>query len=72
MAICLEKFNENSSEFVLAVQNVNRWDSATRKQPYAIAVRLWVGDDLPPVYADLRTKIRTMKAQAAVRAQARG
>ncbi|MDJ1644098.1 S8 family peptidase [Streptomyces pakalii] len=68
----LKRFNENSSEFVLAVQNVNRWDSPTRKQPYAIAVRLWVGDELPPVYADLQTKIRTMRAQAAVRAQARG
>ncbi|WP_405973364.1 S8 family peptidase [Streptomyces sp. NBC_00988] len=68
----LKKFNENSSEFVLAVQNVNRWDSPTRKQPYAIAVRLWVGDRLPPVYADLRTKIRTMRAQAAARAQVRG
>ncbi|MFE2193420.1 S8 family peptidase [Streptomyces olivaceus] len=67
----LPVFNENSSEFVLAIQNVNRWDSPTRKQPYAIAVRLWVGDDLPPVYADLRTKIRTMKAQAAARAQVR-
>ncbi|MGQ4514832.1 S8 family serine peptidase [Streptomyces sp. DW26H14] len=67
-----KKFNENSSEFVLAVQNVNRWDSPTRKQSYAIAVRLWVGDRLPPVYADLHAKIRTMRAQAAARAQVRG
>ncbi|MFH9134794.1 S8 family peptidase [Streptomyces sp. NPDC017524] len=67
----LNRFNENSSEFVLAVQNLNRWDSPTKKQPYAVAIRLWVGEGLPPVYADLRTKIRTMKAQAAVRAQAR-
>ncbi|WP_327691332.1 S8 family peptidase [Streptomyces sp. NBC_00461] len=66
------RFNENASEFVLAIQNVNRWDSPTRRQPYAVAVRLWVGDNLPPVYADLRTKVRTMKAQAAARAQARG
>ncbi|MET9554318.1 S8 family peptidase [Streptomyces sp. NPDC006645] len=67
----LKMFNENSSEFVLAVQNVNRWDSPTSKQPYAVAVRLWVSDDLPPIYTDLRTKIRTMRAQAAARAQVR-
>ncbi|MDT6970389.1 S8 family peptidase [Streptomyces thermocarboxydus] len=67
----LKSFNENSDEFVLAVQNVNRWDMPTRKQSYAIAVRLWVGDRLPPVYMDLRTKVRTMRAQAAARAQIR-
>ncbi|MFE5594772.1 S8 family peptidase [Streptomyces sp. NPDC056549] len=67
----LKRFNENSSEFVLAVQNVNRWDTPTRKQAYAVAIRLWVGSNLPPVYADLRTKIRAMKAQAVARSQVR-
>jgi hypothetical protein len=67
----LQKFNDNSSDFVLAVQNVNRWDSPTRKQPYAVAIRLWVGDNLPPIYADVRAKVRTMRAQAVARAQAR-
>ncbi|MFF9266244.1 MULTISPECIES: S8 family peptidase [Streptomyces] len=67
----LKKFNENSSEFVLAVQSVNRWDTPGAVQPYAVAIRLWVDEKLPPIYADLRTRIQAMRAQAIVRAQAR-
>ncbi|WP_406218518.1 S8 family peptidase [Streptomyces canus] len=67
----LSKFNENSTEFVLAVQSVNRWDVASREQSYALAIRLWVDDKLPPIYADLRTRVQTMRAQAVARAQAR-
>ena len=67
----LQRFNDNSSDFVLAVQNLNRWDSPTRKQPYAVAIRLWVGENLPPIYADVRSKIRAMRAQAIARSQAR-
>ncbi|MFI8513711.1 S8 family peptidase [Streptomyces sp. NPDC085460] len=68
----LKRFNENASELVLAVQNINRWDSAVNRQPYAVAIRFWVSEELPPIYADLRAKVRAMKAQASVRAQARG
>ncbi|MER6020755.1 S8 family peptidase [Streptomyces anulatus] len=65
-------FNANAGQFVLAVQNVNRWDDAHGVQDYAVAIRLWVGDNLPPIYIDVRSKIRAMRAQATARAQVRG
>ncbi|MGP3753490.1 S8 family peptidase [Streptomyces sp. IBSNAI001] len=67
----LSSFNEDSHEFVVAVQNVNRWDSPKSEQSYALAIRLWVNDQLPPIYAELRTKIETARLRSVARAQAR-
>jgi hypothetical protein len=48
---------ELGSEFLLAVQSTNRWDDAGVRQAYAITVRMWVDDELPPLYSELELRI---------------
>lgn len=56
-------------EFLLVVQNVNRWDQAGAQQKYAVSVRFWVGDALSEVYTEVRQRIDEVRART--RAQLR-
>jgi subtilisin family serine protease len=58
------------AEFLLVVHNVNRWDQEGALQPYAIAVRLWVGEQLPELYEEVRVRVEEsrLRARAQIRA----
>lgn len=57
-AIFKQRLREtDGQEFILAVQNVNRWAPTDEPQPYAIAVTLWRDEDQPEIYAELEAEL---------------
>ncbi|MER6680717.1 S8 family peptidase [Streptomyces olivaceoviridis] len=66
----LPRFNDFPNDFLVAVQSQNRWAKTGFLQSYALTVRLWVDERLPPVYEEVRGRIQA--AQARARGRARG
>ncbi len=56
-------------EFLLVIQNVNRWDREGAQQTYAVSVRFWVGEPLSEVYTEVRQRVDEVRART--RAQLR-
>ncbi|MET8948940.1 S8 family peptidase [Streptomyces sp. NPDC004542] len=67
----LPRFNNFPNDFFVVVQSLNRWAPPTSMQPYALTVRLWVDEKLPPIYEEVRTKVSTARIRARGRAQTR-
>ncbi|MET9254431.1 S8 family peptidase [Streptomyces sp. NPDC003717] len=67
----LPRFNDFPNDFFVVVQSLNRWAPPTSMQPYALTVRLWVDEKLPPIYEEVRTKVSSARIRARGRAQAR-
>ncbi|MFF5824410.1 S8 family peptidase [[Kitasatospora] papulosa] len=67
----LPRFNDFPNDFLVVVQSLNRWAPPTSVQPYALTVRLWVDDKLPPIYEEVRTKVNSARIRARGRAQTR-
>jgi hypothetical protein len=44
----------------LVVRNVNRWDDATARQPYALAVALWRSEPQGELYAELEARLEAV------------
>ncbi|MFF8535340.1 S8 family peptidase [Streptomyces sp. NPDC015532] len=63
----LTRIGEGPQEFLLAVQNTRRWAPVRSKQTYALAVRFWVDDMLPPVYAEIRSRVPRVRQRGRVR-----
>ncbi|MFD4728397.1 S8 family peptidase [Streptomyces seoulensis] len=53
----------NDNEFLLAIQNTRRWVAPKSKQRYAITVRFWVDDRLPPIYNEIRSRVPRLRAR---------
>jgi len=41
----------------LVVRNINRWDTATARQPYALAVAMWRTETQGELYAELEAQL---------------
>ncbi|MCQ9183721.1 S8 family peptidase [Streptomyces sp. IBSBF 2953] len=67
----LPRFNDFPNDFFVVVQSLNRWAPPTFLQSYALTVRLWVDEGLPPIYEEVRTKVSAARIRARGRAQAR-
>lgn len=65
----LPRFNDFPNDFFVVVQSLNRWASPTLMQSYALTVRLWVDEKLPPIYEEVRTKVSAARIRARGRAQ---
>jgi hypothetical protein len=49
---------EDGREYIVAVQNVNRWEASGALQAYALAVALERDRDREPIYAELRAALQ--------------
>ncbi|MFE6801531.1 S8 family peptidase [Streptomyces sp. NPDC057681] len=67
----LPRFNDFPNDFFVVVQSLNRWAPPTFMQSYALTVRLWVDEKLPPIYEEVRTKVSAARIRARGRAQTR-
>jgi subtilisin family serine protease len=63
----LPAVEKNGNEFLLAVQNTRRWAAPRSKQYYALAVRFWVAEHLPPIYAEIRNRVPRVRVRERVR-----
>ncbi|MFG2272478.1 S8 family peptidase [Streptomyces chartreusis] len=63
----LPALEANGKEFLLAVQNTRRWAAAKSKQRYAITVRFWVDERLPPIYNEIRSRVPRLRARERLR-----
>ncbi|MFI8531150.1 S8 family peptidase [Streptomyces aquilus] len=63
----LTRIGDGPQEFLLAVQNTRRWAPARSRQDYALAVRFWVDDVLPPVYAEIRSRVPRVRQRGRIR-----
>jgi subtilisin family serine protease len=63
----LSRIGDGPQEFLLAVQNTRRWVPARSRQAYALAVRFWVEDLLPPVYAEIRSRVPRVRQRKRLR-----
>ncbi|EYR62893.1 hypothetical protein N866_04540 [Actinotalea ferrariae CF5-4] len=48
---------DDGAEYVIAVQNVNRWEATGVTQPYALAVVLERDREHEPIYAELHAAL---------------
>lgn len=48
---------EDGADYIIAVQNINRWETAETRQPYALAVVLERDRDHDPIYAQLQVAL---------------
>ncbi|MFZ4159889.1 S8 family peptidase [Streptomyces griseoincarnatus] len=67
----LPRFNDFPNDFFVVVQSLNRWAPSTSMQAYALTVRLWVDEKLPPIYEEVRTKVSSARIRARGRVQTR-
>ncbi|WP_353962907.1 S8 family serine peptidase [Streptomyces sp. NBC_01571] len=63
----LTRLGDGPQEFLLAVQNTRRWAPKRSKQSYALAVRFWVDELLPPVYAEIRSRVPRVQQRGRIR-----
>ncbi|MFE4649455.1 S8 family peptidase [Streptomyces sp. NPDC056707] len=63
----LARIGDGPQEFLLAIQNTRRWAPAGARQSYALAVRFWVEDRLPPVYAEIRSRVPRVRQRRRIR-----
>ena len=52
------------NELLLVIQNINRWQPPGALQPYAIAVNVWVDDELPEIQEEIRQRVEAVRVQA--------
>ncbi|WNZ08699.1 S8 family peptidase [Streptomyces sp. 11x1] len=63
----LQVLDGTGDEFLLAVQNTRRWVAPKSKQRYALAVKFWVDDRLPPIYSEIRSRVPRLRARERLR-----
>lgn len=52
------------SEFLLVVQNLQRWSPTDLLQDYAVTVCIWVDEPLPELYEELRLRVEDARLRA--------
>ncbi|WP_405992299.1 S8 family peptidase [Streptomyces sp. NBC_00986] len=63
----LSRLSGKDDEFLLAIQNTRRWVAPKSKQRYALTVRFWVDDRLPPIYNEIRSRVPRLRARERLR-----